>query len=277
MANRAIVYIDLLGVQKIWRQGGAPAVKARIAEFSQFVTEQLDYLSADTHREGEYTVILAGDSVSVMCQDYEQAIGIGTHLFVQAFYATRNVTRPFWLRGAISEWHNQYLTANTKPIHAKSLQIGTQYVNEDDYLAALALEKSGFKGMRLVVDRTLLTNYGLDYQRHWDGFTRPLGYVTHLDQCIYPRNDINFGDVLWMTTIEQQYGHLKGIMASRFKRSTNDRDEFMQASWTRAVFDQVESIIWGCKREMANAGAEELGAQASPEPAPAAVSEELPS
>jgi hypothetical protein len=273
MANKAIVYIDLLGVQKMWKQGGAPAVKARIAEFNAFVTNQVNYLPSYLHREGEYTLILAGDSVSVMCQDFDQAIGIGEHIFVQAFYASRDVTQPFWLRGAIASWHNQYLTLNTHPIQAKGMQIGTQYVNEDDYLAVLAMEKSGFRGMRLVVDRDVLANYGLGYQRQWDGFTRPLGYVTQLKQCTYPHRG-NYGDVLWMTSSEEQYGRLKGIMANRFKLSTHDADEFIQASWTRAVFDQVESIVWGCKQTDRREDTEQQDGQVSSEAAPDAALEE---
>ena len=254
----------------MWKSGGAGAVKSRISEFNQFVLNQVNYLPNHLHRDGEYTVILSGDSVSVMCQDFDQAIGIGMHLFVQAFYASREYSKPFWLRGAIAKWHNQYLTVNTQPICAKGMQIGSQYVSEDDYLAVLALEKSGFRGMRLVVDRSLLS--GLSYQTKWDKFHLPLNYVTQLKQCAYPHG--NYADVLWMATTEQQYDHLKGIMASRFKQSTQDPDEFMQASWTRAMFDQVDSIIWGCKREPANRNTQQSNGQESPEESAAAASEQ---
>ena len=70
MANRSILYIDLLGVQKMWRQGGATAVSARIEEFNNFVIDQVNHLPHDLHREGEYTVILGGDSVSIMCRAF---------------------------------------------------------------------------------------------------------------------------------------------------------------------------------------------------------------
>jgi hypothetical protein len=240
------MYILVLGVQKMWSEEGAASVKGRIEEFNAFVVDQINYLPGDLHRDGNYTVIVAGDSVSVMCDDYEQAIGIGIHLFVQAFYATDKVASPFWLRGAIARWENQYLTVNTVPIRAKGIQIGTQYQNEDDYLAVLALEKSGFRGMRLVIDRSLLADYGREHQRTWSGFKRPLGVVTRLKECTYPSGE-EYGDVLWMTESERQYGQLKGIMASRFKRSTRDPDEFVQASWTRVTFDQVDSLVWACR------------------------------
>jgi hypothetical protein len=272
MANKAIVFIDLLGVQKMWRQGGAQAVKGRIEEFNQFVNEQVNYLPRELHREGEYTIILAGDSASILCQDFEQAIGIGVHLFVQAFYATNRMPNPFWLRGAISLWHNQYLTLNSSPLHAKGLQIGTKYVMEDDYLTALALEKSGFRGMRLVVDRGLLVDGGRGYQRDWQNLQRPLGYVTRLRQCTYPAGE-QYADVLWMTESSEKYSQLKGIMASRYKQSTRDTDEFTQASWTRVTFDQVESLVWMCSQRREET-AEQQDGHLSSESAPIAASEE---
>ena len=255
MARVAILYIDLLGVQKMWQAGGAPAVKSRIQKFNEFILKQLEWLPGPLHRQGEYTVILSGDGVAITCQDFDQAIGIGTHLFTQAFYATDKVASPFWLRGAISRWSNQYLAINTVPVHAKNLQVGSQYLMEDDFLAALALEKSGFKGMRLIISSTLLPNRGHDHQRHWKGFKRPLGIIARLDECTYPPGE-EYADVLWMADDEQRFEHLRGILAKRFKRSTHDPDEFAQAAWTRATFDQVETLIWICRNR-------ELGAAAA--------------
>lgn len=246
MANKAIVHIDLLGVQKMWGEGGASAVKGRIEEFNEFILRQFNYLPPELHRDGEYTVILSGDSVSVMCQDFDQVIGIATHLFVQAFYDTDKRKQPFWLRGAISTWQNQHLTANTVPIHSKSIQIGTRYVTEDDYLAVLALEKSGFKGMRLIIDRRLLKDYGRIYQFSWEGYKKSIGSIATLTECTYPHGE-HYADVLWMIESKHRFEQLKGIMASRFKKSTGNPEEFSQASWTRAVFDQVESLAWGCR------------------------------
>jgi hypothetical protein len=245
MANRSLLFIDLLGVQKIWRFGGAHGVKSRIAEFNDFVTTQVSFLARDVHRDAEYTVILTGDSVSIMCQDHLQAMQIGIHLFEQAFYASDRYSSPLWIRGVIAPWSNQYLPFNTKPIKAKGIQIGTQYEMEDDYLHSLALEKSGFRGMRLIVDETLIEG-GQATERTWSEFKRALRLVCRLRGNTYPQG-APFSDILWMATDETRYSHFKGIMASRFKRSTADSDEFVQASWTRATFDQVDSLVWACK------------------------------
>lgn len=244
MARVAVLYVDLLGVQKMWQHGGAERVKQRIAEFNDFIIEQLDFLPSHLHRDGEYTVILSGDSAAVTCQGFDQAIGIGIHLFTQAFYASDRVSTPFWFRGAISRWANQYLTVNTVPVRAKGLQVGTQYLMEDDLLRVLALEKSGFRGMRLIVDTTLLPDMAREIRRSWQSFHRPLGLVTRLTECNYPA--AQFADVLWMADDETRYGHLKGIMAKRFKMSTRDPDELTQAAWTRATFDQVDTLVWTC-------------------------------
>jgi len=134
MARRAIAHIDLLGVRKLWKEGGAVRVRDRLREFSDLVIEQLAHLPSDLRRDGEYTVILQGDSASIICQDVSQAIGISSHLFVQAFYATDRVSRPFWLRGSVSDWHNQYLPTNSDPVTANGIHVGTQYTFEDDFL-----------------------------------------------------------------------------------------------------------------------------------------------
>lgn len=251
MANRSILYIDLLGVQKMWRVGGAAAVKTRIEEFNDFVVTQVSYLPSAVHRDAEYTVILTGDSVSIMCQDHIQALQIGIHLFEQAFYATEKYSSPLWVRGAISSWSNQYLPFNTKPITSKGIQIGTQYVMEDDHLNILALEKSGFRGMRLLIDESLVSSETESLQRQWANFKRPLKIVTRLTENTYPEGR-PYADVLWMADSEEHYSHFQGIMSSRFKRSTSDPDEFVQASWTRAMFDQVQSLVWLCSTHEAS-------------------------
>ncbi|WP_457674019.1 hypothetical protein [Thiolapillus sp.] len=247
MSKNAILFIDLLGVQKMWKQGGANAVKERIEQFNEFIVEQTNYLPSSVHRDAEYTLLLSGDSASFMCQDYQQAIEMGIHFFQQAFYATGRYGKALWLRGAISQWGNQYFPFNTEPIQSKDIQVGTKYVLEDDYLGVLALEKSGFRGMRLIIDKALLSCFGRSFTRRWEGFHSDIGIVTTLRECTYPREG-DFADIIWMAgATQERYDHLKGIMSSRFKGSVHDVDEFAQASWTRVVFDQVDSIIWSCK------------------------------
>jgi hypothetical protein len=229
-------------------------------------------------------VILSGDSVAITCQDFEQAIGIGIHLFTQAFYGHR--ASPFWLRGAIASWSNQTLAVNTVPIRAKALQVGTQYVSEDDYLAVLALEKSGFKGMRLIVDTGLLANGGRHLTRNWSRFQHPLRIVARLEDCTYPAGP-NFADILWMADDEGRFGHLSGIMAQRFKASAHDPEEFVQSAWTRATFDQVETLVWACRqrtfetalpsRPITTGSAQEADQLTPPESSPASLVDEHPS
>jgi len=248
VARKAIAHIDLLGVRKLWKEGGVSSVRNRINEFSELITQQLAYLPSEVHRDNEYTIILSGDSASIICQDAGQAIGIVSHLFMQAFYATDRVTRPLWLRGSISHWHNQRLPTNSGPISANNVQVGTRYKFEEDFLRAIALEKSGFRGMRLIVDRALAQPAIEQFQAHWDDFTRPLKRIITLEEFEYPQGG-PYCDVLWMIGNEEQYNTLKGIMASRFKKCTADPDEFAQAAWTRAVFDQVDSLIWMCRQQ----------------------------
>lgn len=201
--------------------GGAKGVRGRVQEFNDFLCDQITYLTPELHRQGDYTVVLAGDSVSVLCEDFDQAVGIGIHLFTQAFYDTKKRELPFWFRGSIAGWHNQSLTVNTNNIIAGGLHVGTQYKNEDDYLDVLALEKSGYKGMRLVIDRKLLDSKGAQYKRSWptQGKGSDLGIITRLVECPYPSGG-DYADILWMADTEPHYHKLRDIMASRFKKAT---------------------------------------------------------
>ncbi len=247
MARCGFVYIDLLGVQKMWQLGGANAVKSRIQEFANLIKEQLTYLPQQSFRDGDFTIMTLSDSVAITCQDSDQAIGIASHLFEQCFYHTDRSSSPLWLRGVISSWHNQNMVFNTKSIQLREISVGTEYKLEDDYLQAIALEKSGFKGMRLIIDQSLLPNSGKNEMRKWFGFKKPLFRIVRLDQCNYPGDE--FADVLWMADTEAKYKDLLGIMAKRYKQSTRDPDELIQAAWTRAVFDQVDTLIWSCKNQ----------------------------
>lgn len=243
MAKRAILHVDLLGVQRMWMRGGAIAVKRRIEDFSDFVMQQIEWLPKDLHREGEYTVILAGDSVAVLCQDAEQAVGIGAHLFRQAFYHTNEWDAAFWLRGSVGIWSNQALTINTVALQAKGMFVGTRYVMDDQYLAAVALEKSGFRGMRLIIDRSLLRNIDEAPTAAWAGFKRPLRLVTRLRDCTYP-SGFDYGDVLWMATDEKRFMDLKFRMSQRLMRAAADQDELVQAAFTRVIFEHAASLAW---------------------------------
>lgn len=249
MAKNVILYVDLLGVQNMWEVGGAIAVKNRIDDFNRLIKRKLNELPPDLHRDGECTFLLEGDSVSVLCQDFTQAIGIGIFVFNQVFFEKQ--VKPFWLRGSISRWHNQNQLLNTRPLSArtelKTIALGTQYLIEDDYLFALGLEKSGFKGMRLIIDKKFLKDSGREYQRHWTGFKTDLRYVTRLTEPkLYPQAG-SYADILWMTENEEQFKKLEDILEQRFRHSVADSDEFTQASWTRVIFDQVNSLVHMCR------------------------------
>lgn len=248
MAKKAVLFVDLLGVQKMWAKEGYVAVKNRIEEFNEYIEKQINFLSSDLHNDGNYIVVLSGDSASVICDNYYQAIGIGAHLFTQAFYDSDHRNNPFWLRGAISKWNNQYLTLNTVQVKAKNLPIGTKYVPEDDYLAVMALEKSGYRGMRLIIDKTLIDLNHNKINHRWIESGIDVKMVVKLLKMKYPQGN-SYADVLWMLESEDHFSNLRGIMAKRFKDSVRNPDEMIQAAWTRAMFDQVDSIIWGLKNK----------------------------
>jgi len=101
--------------------------------------------------------------------------------------------------------------------------------------------------MRLIVERGFAQPAVEGSHRRWEDFTRDLRCITSLEEFEYPPGG-TYCDVLWMVDTEERFKHLKQIMASRFKKCTADPDEFAQAGWTRAMFDQVDSLVWMCRQ-----------------------------
>ena len=70
--------------------------------------------------------------------------------------------------------------------------------------------------------------------------------MTRLQESeLYP-SDNNYSDISWMVNDKPTYERLIRRMQHRFRHSITNSDEFEQASWTRVVFDQVDSLIHAC-------------------------------
>ena len=152
MARCGFVYIDLLGVQKMWQLGGANAVKSNDPRICELIKEQLTYLPQQSFRDGDFTIMTLSDSVAITCQDLIKPSESQATCLNNASIIPTEVRLRFGLRGVISSWHNQNMVFNTESIQLREISVGTEYKLEDDYLQAIALEKSGFKGMRLIID-----------------------------------------------------------------------------------------------------------------------------
>src|SRR3972149_9687962 len=134
MPKSAVLYIDLLGVQNLWASGGSTAVSLRINAFQRLVQRVIEEIPREAPGIHDYTVLLYGDAVTVLCENVKQAIELGIHFFVKStFDEVNNRERPFWLRGAISTWRNHPGTGNTIDILLNDMTVGSNYIMEPDY------------------------------------------------------------------------------------------------------------------------------------------------
>lgn len=250
MAKRAVLFVDLLGVQKMWSGGGVNAVTKRIDEFNVFMLRTFETLPQELSRDHEFSISMSGDSFAVPCQDFEQAIRIGRYLFQQAFYDSDKRPQPFWIRGVVSSWNNESDTFDKRDIQVGGMSIGAHYVNHPSYMRALAMEKSGFKGMRLVIEPVLLGDAKSQYHSVWPEMKCEIFLISRLANAIYPAKS-TYEDILWMAFDEGDYKVLAGIMQKRFRRSSRDTDELLQAAATRLVFDEVSAITHALEKDSA--------------------------
>jgi hypothetical protein len=111
-------------------------------------------------------------------------------------------------------------------------------------LDAIAIEKSGFKGMRLLVEHKLIT------PEIRAEFKQPLGHLnfiplSKLKSSTYPtRLNDAFSDYLWMGSIDREdFEELRKIMALRLRLAAGEPEEFVQAAATQVVFHECAAIL----------------------------------
>jgi hypothetical protein len=115
-------------------------------------------------------------------------------------------------------------------------------------LTAISVEKSGFKGMRLLVDGALITK---PIRAAWK---IPIGKRTfipfrRLRHSVYPAMGDRFEDFLWMASGDnEEWDDRKIVMAKRLRLAGNDPEEFAQAAATQVVFHECDAILQSLRK-----------------------------
>jgi hypothetical protein len=111
-------------------------------------------------------------------------------------------------------------------------------------LEAISVEKAGFKGMRLLIDRDLVTDtvrdrFAIDMA---EGRFAPIRVI---ESTPYPgRLASRYADVLWMATDdEDEWRALRGRLATRMRWSANDPEEVLQGAATQVVFNECDDLL----------------------------------
>ena len=144
-----LLFVDMLGLRSAWRHGRR-AVVSKLSLFEGLVLE-----SVRNAREVPYRGALDSDSAVLYFDRLAPAIEFGIALYRAAFECgAREGEERAWLRGVIAPSKSVARTFRDEvPTEARGI---TKFLYSDDLFDAINAEKSGFKGMRLLIASDLV-------------------------------------------------------------------------------------------------------------------------
>lgn len=237
---KVLLFVDLLGVRAQWNKGGRTAAETVFKDFRNLIAASLKGRSNSEVSVG----VIETDAAAITCTDIRIALEIGRKMYRMAFDQARtSPSRHYWLRGVIvarvSDLPLRKAGQFTRPLQQVEL---THY--EPELFDAIAIEKSGFKGMRLLVDKSLVTT-----QVARD-FRIPIGNFSfipfkNLKQSYYPPQvKDKYLDFLWMQSADaDERKQFERTMASRLRIAATDHEEFMQAAATQVMFFEAAAMF----------------------------------
>ena len=239
----ALLYLDLLGVRAQWHAGGRVAAEAAFVQFRSALQKALQ-------QEAGVVVLHGGvesDSAAVVFANTEQAIRVGRRLYRNVFLTPGKAKdQRLWVRGAIMPAPAVARLRTSAPLPAP-YQALEAFSYEPELLEAIAVEKSGIKGMRLIISDALLTSK-LRSQFAIQIGKENLIPFKQLANSSYPgRVRTGFSDILWMMD-GQTWQDTQVQMGKRLRWAANNPEEFIQAAATQVVFHECEAIAVSLRR-----------------------------
>jgi hypothetical protein len=239
-----LLFVDQLGTRAKWHEGGAPKATAHFRRLEKLVAASLDLTKPSTMQGG----MIESDAAALMFTSLRETFAFGAHLFRAAFRVDKNRQRSsrthpinyIWLRGAIVPCEADAPLRHETPLSSTVRSISVSRYSSS-LLDAIAIEKSSFKGMRILVSESAsLTREERRAEasfRHLD-FPMTVSPFARLPDSMYPgRLAAGFFDFLWMTTdTSVAWQKLRRIADIRLHHSAGNVEEFMHAAATRVVF-----------------------------------------
>lgn len=247
-----ILFTDLLGVKNRWQRGGRVAAEKAFLAFEEALVTTL--------QGAEITGLLEGaietDATALVLDSTAQAVRAGVALYKTVFdAATTEESDRWWLRGVILPLEPLEALRLPRALSAPYSQVHfVQYAGA--LLDAIAIEKSGVKGMRLLISDELVTPAVREQFRISVG-SRFLIPFRRLSYSAYPTTiAATFQDVLWMLSPEQAvWEGRRQMMASRLRWSARDNEEAVQAAATQVLFHEAERIVGSLEVRESRGGA----------------------
>ena len=233
-----ILFIDLLGARARWKHGG---LATSVATFGQFTRSMI------AAARPELPHVLDGgietDAAAFVCDGPFSALRIARRAFLRAFETPKGAIRErLWLRGALVPSAGEPLRTE-RPAHGSGSQLRICTYSRD-FFDAVAIEKSGFQGMRLLVRRGVISPADRRDLAMSVG-NRLIVPVMRLKHSPYPPGPTNdLEDFLWMAHQEaKDWRPILRHMSRRLRWSIADSDEFAQAAATQVLFHEAMAVF----------------------------------
>jgi hypothetical protein len=235
-----LLFVDLLGVRARWLRGGRPAAETAFKDFRNLIAASLRGQTSAEVSVG----LIETDAAAITCKDARTALEIGKRMYRMAFNQTRtNLNRHYWLRGVIvprfSDSPLRKAGNFAPPLGHVEL---THY--EPELFDAIAIEKSGIKGMRLLIDKSLITPQIVKEYRIAIGSLSFIPFKTLRSSYYPPHLKDTHLDFLWMQSGDvDERKQFERTMASRLRIAAPDQEEFLQAAATQVMFFESAAMF----------------------------------
>lgn len=231
-----ILFIDVLGVRSKWLSGGQKAAEQTFQNFRTLIASSLKGAVAECLDRG----VVESDSAVLTFSSLTSALQASKAIYMAAF---RRKDGRVWLRGCIIGQDDLGSLRTATTFRGKLSKVELILYN-NALLEAIAVEKSGFKGMRILVESRLVTPEVRAATR------QPIGHLNFIPLCKlramrYPKRlDGLYVDYLWMgTTDREEFDQMRRIMALRLRGAASDAEELSQAAATQVVFHECGAIL----------------------------------
>lgn len=235
----ALLFVDLLGARNRWHQEGRAGAENAFALLERMVVKAAEDHGADNVIAG----VIESDAAAIVCSSPNAAVSVGIGLWRRTFsiVADRRFGRP-WLRGAILPYDGNLGLRSQRSAGTSNIVV-SQY--EGSLLDAIAVEKGGFKGMRLLIADELVDGPLRDAHCVRLPTGGPLHVFKRVTNSVYPgRLAAGYQDVLWMACSDAEESKtLSRTMNRRLRWAAKDSDEFLQAASTQVLFHEYAAIL----------------------------------
>lgn len=236
---RSLLFIDMLGVKSRWLKQGREGAEAAFVRLGDLAAIAL----AGEKPESVFSAFAESDAFCADVADLDTALRIAEQIYRTAFEKDiKDSHKRYWIRGVVVPSDGKPL--RTSKATLKHLPDFHRHSYSSALLDAVNFEKSGFRGMRLLVSHDLLDL--ATRKRHTvsvDGLR--IAKLTNLTHSPYPnRTKDGFDDYLWFAPrTREQWLNYDSLMASRLRYAAVDSDEFIQAAATQLLFHEVRAIL----------------------------------